>query len=66
MPCLCYCFIGKLKMSQLVNPEIFHLQSILFFCLFFFATFGVAGREKKSLTVWRWDGRTATWEALKG
>lgn len=47
-------------MSQLVNPEIFHLQSILVFCLVFFATFGVAGREKKSLTVWRWDGRTAT------
>lgn len=37
MPCLCYCFIGKLKMSQLVNPEIFQPQSILIF-----ATFGVA------------------------
>lgn len=34
MPCLCYCFIGKLKMSQLVNPEMFQIQSILIFATF--------------------------------
>lgn len=42
MPCLCYCFIGKLKMSQLVNPEMFQLQSILIF-----AIFSIVGRGKE-------------------